>query len=80
MEITTLEGLTNCPICGRQCPIDPPNCERCRTLVERLKNGTPVDPEAIRDEFKKRDGGEGRGHGHGRHHGHGEGHRHHEET
>lgn len=75
MEIKSLVGLTNCPICGRHCPIEAPGCERGKTLVERLRNGIPVDPDAIREEFKQKDGGEGhRGHGHE----HGGGHRHHE--
>ena len=52
--------ITNCPMCGRHCPIAAPSCERGQTLAAKLKNGETVDLDAIR---RKRGGRE-----HGRHH------------
>lgn len=70
---STLNDMTNCPLCPHHCPIDSPSCERGQSLVEKLKAGENVDIESLR---KERGHGE---HGHGEHgergrgeHGHGE--------
>ncbi len=47
MIINNLSELTNCPLCGRHCPIDSPSCGRGRALVAQLSEGKPFDSDAV---------------------------------
>ena len=60
------QSLTNCPLCGRHCPLSTPGCERGKALAEKLKNGETVDLEELRAEH--REYGD-RTHGEREHHG-----------
>lgn len=62
----TSQAITNCPFCGRHCPIESPNCERGQALAEKLKNGEAVNLDAIRSKRGNRE-----------HEEHRESHRHH---
>ena len=50
------ETITNCPMCGKHCPIDAPHCERGQIIAEKLKSGDQVEINANRKER----GGKGR--------------------
>lgn len=69
--------ITNCPNCGKHCPIDAVSCGRGEAFVEKLKNGE-IDPSQIQQEqFNQEEHAHGEHHEHGHHGEHGHGHGHH---
>ncbi len=61
MENTQIQ---NCPCCPRHCPIDAVSCHRGEEIVEKIKNGETIGPEAYQKEHGQDDT-----HGGHRHHG-----------
>ena len=64
-QTNTTQGIPNCPLCGRHCPLSTPSCERGKALAEKLKNGEAVDLNAIRSERGNREHRHHRGGRHG---------------
>lgn len=76
MIINSLSELTNCPLCGRHCPIESPSCGRGKALVAQLSEGKPFDTDAAGHE-RSGNADEEAPSSHRHRHGHGGGHHHH---
>ncbi|MBQ6207595.1 MAG: hypothetical protein IJK52_11015 [Oscillospiraceae bacterium] len=61
--------ITNCPMCGKHCPIEASSCERGQTLAAKLENGETIDLNSMRgkrggrERGRRHDGGHRRDNG-----------------
>ena len=59
--MSTINEITNCPLCPRHCSIEAPSCGRGKALAEKLKAGENVDIEKLQNERQHERGSHGHG-------------------